>query len=40
MMKSGAPKMLTKTEIAVVVLMIVALILIIYEIGQGGSWTL
>jgi hypothetical protein len=32
--------MLTKTEIAVVVLMIVALILIIYEIGQGGSWTL
>lgn len=40
MMKSEAPKMLTKTEIAVVVLMIVALILIIYEIGQGGSWTL
>ncbi len=32
--------MLTKTEIFVVVLMIVALILIVYEIGQGGSWTL
>lgn len=39
-MKSGAPKMLTKTEFVVVVLMIVALILIVYEIGQGGSWTL
>ncbi|ENX01022.1 hypothetical protein F899_01655 [Acinetobacter sp. CIP 101934] len=32
--------MLTKTEIVVVVLMIVALILIVYEMGQGGSWTL
>lgn len=32
--------MLTKTEFVVVVLMIVALILIVYEIGQGGSWTL
>lgn len=31
--------MLTKTEFVVVVLMIVALILIVYEIGQGGSWT-
>ena len=40
MMKSGVPKMLTKTEFVVVVLMIVALILIVYEIGQGGSWTL
>lgn len=32
--------MLTKTEFVVVVLMIVALILIVYKIGQGGSWTL
>jgi hypothetical protein len=32
--------MLTKTEIVVVVIMIVALILIIYEMGQGRSWTL
>ena len=40
MMKSGAPKMLTKAEIAVVVLMILALTLIVYEMGQGGSWTL
>jgi len=40
MMKSGAPKMLTKAEIVVVVLMIVALILIVYEIGQGRNWAL
>jgi len=39
-MKSGAPKMLTKTEIIVVVLMIVALILIVYEMGQGRNWAL
>lgn len=32
--------MLTKTEIVVVVLMVLALILIVYEMGQGGSWTL
>jgi hypothetical protein len=32
--------MLTKAEIVVVVLMILALILIVYEMGQGGSWTL
>ena len=40
MMKSGAPKMLTKTEIIVVILIVLALILIVYEMGQGGSWTL
>jgi hypothetical protein len=40
MMKSGVPKMLTKAEIVVVVLMVLALILIVYEMGQGGSWTL
>ncbi len=32
--------MLTKAEIVVVVLMVLALILIVYEMGQGGSWTL
>ena len=32
--------MLTKTEIIVVILMVVALIFIVYEMGQGGSWTL
>jgi hypothetical protein len=40
MMKSGALKMLTKTEIVVVILMVLALIFIVYEMGQGGSWTL
>jgi len=39
-MKSGDPKMLTKAEIVVVVLMIVALILIVYEMGQGRNWAL
>lgn len=32
--------MLTKAEIVVVVLMIVALILIVYEMGQGHNWAL
>lgn len=32
--------MLTKAEIVVVVLMIVALILIVYEMGQGRNWAL
>ncbi len=32
--------MLTKTEIIVVILMVVALIFIVYEMGQGGSWAL
>jgi hypothetical protein len=32
--------MLTKTEIVVVILMVLALILIVYEMGQAGSWTL
>lgn len=32
--------MLTKTEIVVVILMVLALIFIVYEMGQGGSWTL
>lgn len=32
--------MLTKAEIVVVVLMIVALILIVYEMGQAGNWSL
>ncbi len=32
--------MLTKTEIIVVILIVLALILIVYEMGQGGSWTL
>lgn len=32
--------MLTKAEIVVVVLMVLALIFIVYEMGQGGSWTL
>lgn len=32
--------MLTKTEIFVIVLMVLALILIVYEMGQGRSWTL
>jgi hypothetical protein len=32
--------MLTKTEIFVVVLMVLALIFIVYEMGQGRSWTL
>lgn len=39
-MKSGAPKMLTKTETIVVILMVLALILIVYEIGQGRNWAL
>jgi hypothetical protein len=40
MMKSGALKMLTKTEIVVVMLIVLALILIVYEMGQGGNWSL
>lgn len=32
--------MLTKAEIVVVVLMIVALILLVYEMGQGRNWAL
>ena len=32
--------MLTKTEIIVVILMVVALIFIVYEMGQGGNWSL
>jgi hypothetical protein len=39
-MKSGAPKMLTKSEIFVVILIVIALILIVFEIGQGRNWAL
>lgn len=30
--------MLTKSEIFVVILIVIASILIVYEIGQGGNW--
>lgn len=30
--------MLTKSEIFVVILIVIALILIVYEIGQGRNW--
>lgn len=32
--------MLTKAEIVVVILMVLALILIVYEMGQGRNWAL
>lgn len=32
--------MLTKVEAIVILLMVIALILIIYEMGQGFNWTL
>lgn len=32
--------MLTKAEIFVVILMVLALILIVYEMGQGRNWAL
>ncbi len=40
-MKGGEFKMLTKVVEAIVIsLMVIALILIIYEMGQGLNWTL
>ncbi|QZM13920.1 hypothetical protein ABVS_3396 (plasmid) [Acinetobacter lwoffii] len=39
-MKGGEFKMLTKVEAIVILLMVIALILIIYEMGQGLNWTL
>lgn len=39
-MKGGELKMLTKVEAIVISLMVIALILIIYEMRQGLNWTL
>lgn len=32
--------MLTKTEVFVIVIMIIALIFVIYDMGQGRNWSL